>query len=591
MSRWPLVLLVVALLAAGMAYDRVELVETAAPQEPVVADVNPVLFDPPRLSSAWYCPIGSAVGGYAEHSVEVVNVGADAAVATVSMLTDTGPGPSIRMDIGAGGRRTVALAELGAAPAAGAVVEVLDGQGIVNHRVATPHGPAVGSCATGGSEQWHFAGGVTTRDATFVIALLNPFAEDAVFDVRFEATGRARTPAPLQGAIVPAGSVQVIDVTQYVAREAAVSTTITLRRGQVVAERLQSFDGLLGPVGSALQLGAPSGTSEAWYPAGRVHAGGDQRVVLYNPNDTAAEVDVSFLPFDRDLTASFGLVPLEVSVAPGRFEVIDLVATANRLGLPLPFDTGLHVLSVNGVPVVAERWSLAPPVDPTIIGAGGDQLPDAPAPDAGGPAELPDPAEQAGPDGASGIEPVVLAGPGQRRRSNPAAASPLVVGRTVPPAGSGPPAQVPVDPDAPPPDGGEDAEVPVEQVEPPPPPPQATPTGGVAIDRGVVRAAERWVVPAVSMFEAEGTTLVVVGVEGSSNVVVRSVAGGEAVPALATFDVEAGQRVAIPLTGTEPVSDLLVRSTGPIVAAVSLVDPDGRLDVRNAIPILPRDGS
>jgi hypothetical protein len=584
MIRWPVVALVGALLVAGVAYDRVELVETGAPAAPFAADPNPAMAQPARLSSVWYCPVGSAVGGYADHTVEVINLGAEPAVATISMLTDTGPGPSIRLDIGPGTRRALALGELEAAPAAGAVVEVLGGDGVVDHVVATPHGPARGACATGASSEWHFAGGTSTRDATFQLALLNPFAEDAVFDVRFEATGRARTPAALQGAIVPAGSVQVIDVTQYVAREPSIATTVTLRRGRVVAERLQSFDGQLGPVGSALELGAPSATLEAWFPAGRIHDGGDQHLVLYNPSDTVAELDVSFVPFDAGLTTSFGLVPLEVSVSPGRFEVIDLVATADQLGLLLPFDTGLHVVSVNGTPVVGERWSMAPPIDRTAIGAGGGDEPadgteGDPQPGPEGPGgEQPAPDQ---PDDGAVVEQATAAGfvTVWLALAAPAAEEPEPV-----------PAPEPVEGQPAPPEGGEDVEVPVEEVPAPPDPPQPTASAGVVIDRGLVVAADRWVLPGTPMLGGEGTTLVVIGVDDASTVEVRSLLAGEASPPLTTFDLLAGQRLSVPLDGTESVSDLVIRSSGRIVAAVNLVDSGGGLAVLNGVPVLDRTG-
>lgn len=553
--RWPVLALVVGLLVAGVAYDRVEQVEAEAPPPPFEAAVNPVLLEPTRVSTVWYCPVGSSGGGYADHTVEVINVGSTTAVATVSLLTDTGPGPSIRLDIGAGSRRTVVLSELEAAAAAGAVVEVVGGAGVVDHIVASPHGPVRGACATAASDEWYFAGGATTRDASYFLALLNPFPEDAVFDVRFAASGRARTPAALQGAIVPARSVRVIPVTEFVARERNVATSITLRRGQLVAERLQSFDGVLGPVGSALELGAPSPSLESWHPAGRVHGGGDQHLVLFNPTETIAEVDVELQPLDPELITAFGLVPLEVSVGPGRFEVVDLVATAEQLGLPLPFDVGLHVTSVNGTPVVAERWSLAPPLDLDAIGAGGSELTEGDASTEPPPTE--DEASTTAEEQASSAAPL---------------ATPVALTRVA--------------------QDGEDVEVPVEEGPAPPPPlPQATPSSGVVIDRGVVTAAPRWVLPGTPIVGGEGTMLVVVGVDETASVQVRSLLGGEASTPLATVEVAAGQRMLVPLAVAESLSDLLVRSSGDVVVVASVVDNDGVQAVLNGVPVLERPTS
>lgn len=599
MIRWPIVALVLALLVAGVAYDRVEHVQAASPAPPFEAAVNPVMLEPARLSSVWYCPVGSAGGGYGEHTVEVVNVGRDAAVATVSVLTDQGPGPSIRLDLGPGTRRRVALAELETATAAGAVVEFVDGQGAVDHVVATPQGEARGVCATGASDQWHFAGGATTRDATYRLALLNPFPEDAVFDVRFETAGRSRTPSALQGAIVPAGSVRVIEVhaADVVAREAAVATTVTLRRGRVVAERLQTFDGALGPVGAALELGAPSPSLETWFPAGRIHEAGDQRLVLYNPGGTVAELDVSLQPFDPALAAAYGLVPLEVSVGPGRFEVVDLRETAQQLGLPLPFEAGVHVASVNGVPVVGERWSLSPPVDTEAIGAGGTELSEAdraeePAAEAEAPA--------AGEEALAATVPVALARPAQAAEEP---APPVEEPVAEVPATEVPPAEVPAaeEPAAEVPAQGapvDDTAPPVgeEPVEGPPPveevdvltPPQATPTSGVVIDRGQVTSSTRWVLPGVPLLAEEGTALAIVGVGPSAAVSVRSVIGGETTAPLATVEVAAGERLLLPLTSPDALGDLVVESSDRIVVAVSLVDASGSLAVVHGVPVLAR---
>jgi hypothetical protein len=604
--RWPTIALLGALLVAGAAFDRVQRVEAEPPPGPFEATVTPVMVDPPRLSSVWYCPVGSSGGGYADHTVEVVNFGPDPAVATVSMFTDTGPGPSIRLDIGAGTRRSVALGELEVAPAAGAVVEIVDGQGAVYHVVATAQGQARGACATTASDQWHFAGGATTRDATYHLALLNPFPEDAVFDLRFETPGRGRAPSDLQGAIVPARSVRVVEVhaPEVVAREAAVAATITLRRGRIVAERLQTFDGVLGPVGAALALGAASPALETWFPAGRVHAGGDHRLVLYNPTDQAAELDVTLQPLDPAVGAAFGLVPFEVSVGPGRFEVLDLVASLGQLGVPLPFEAGVHVQSVNGTPVVAERWSLAPPVDTAAIGAGGTELSEgdleqAPAEEAPG---EPEPAEVE--TAAGSVVPVVLAA-AQPGAAEPATEAPPPAAEAEAPAGGGegpagevpageaPAGEVPVE-EVPveevPVEEVPVEEVPVEEVpveEAVPVVPQATASAGVVIDRGLVSPAARWVLPGTPMLAGEGTAVAVVGVDDAVTVEVRSMVGGDAAP-LASFEVGAGQRLLVPIASPEPVSDLLVTASGRVVVAVSLVDEAGVGAVLGGIPVLVR---
>jgi hypothetical protein len=585
-TRWPVIGLVLALLVGGVAYDRIEQVEPAVPPPPFEAAVNPIMLDPARLSSVWYCPVGSADGGYAEHTVEVVNVSDEPAVATISVLTEAGPGPSIRLDVGPGTRRALPLAEIDQAAAAGAVVEVVGGEGVVDHVVETPHGQARGACATGAADEWHFAGGATTRDATFMLALLNPFPEDAVFDLRFVTTGRARTPSAYQGAIVPARSVRVIEVhaPEVVAREAAVATTITLRRGRVVAERLQTFDGALGPVGAALQLGAPGPALETWFPAGRVHEGGDQRLVVYNPSGAVAELDVSLLPFDPQVSAAFGLVPLEVSVAPGRFEVLDLAETVAQIGLPTPFEVGIHVVSVNGTPVVAERWTLTPPIDTEAIGAGGTELSDADREGEEPPGEEA-PAEEApaADDGAgaeqeaaAGVLPVILSARAQAEEA-PVTEEPV----TEEPGEEAPAEEAPAE-EVPEPLFEEVDELVL---------PQATPGRGVIIDSGIVAPSIRWYFPGTPVLADDGTALAVLGVAEPATVEVHAIIGGERSEPLLRAEVLPGQRLLLPLSADVPLADLVVEASARVAVAVSLVDADGVAAVHNGIPVLLREGS
>ena len=568
-SRPGIAAVIVGLLVGGVAYDRLEHVRAAPAPVPAPAAANPSMAEPSRLSSVWYCPVGSAGGGYAEHTVEVSNVGDEPAVATVSVLTDEGPGPSLRVELAAGSRREVALAELETAAAAGAVVEVLSGQGAVNHVVATPHGPVRGPCATSASDQWHFAGGVTTRDATYQLALLNPFPEDAVVDVRLQAADRSRLPSNLQGAIVPARSTRVIDVSAAVAREGAVATTVQLRRGRVVAERLQSFSGVLGPVGSVLELGSPAGAVESWFPAGEVHAGGDQRLVLYNPSSTVAEVDVELVPDDPDLAATYGLVPIEVSIGAGRFEIVDLRATATQLGVPLPIGLGLHVVGVNQVPIVAERWSLSPALNLAAIGA--DPVPVAPIPPEGPP-----------PPGAPGDVDPAPGTPATTPATDPAPPAPGVD----PAAAAATPApSIPAEPA-----GGPAGTAPPPAAAPPSAGPEAVAasTGeipapiGVGIDRGLSTTAKTWALAGTTWWTPEGTVLVVMGGDQPSTVTVREVGGGVA----ATAEVPAGHRVVVPIRSDLALADLVVSATAPVVVASSAAEPGGPTRVANGVPIL-----
>lgn len=394
MNRWPIIFILIGLVAAGLAYDQVVEVPlgglTTATEQVVV---SPSMGDPPRLDGAWYCPIGSsAAGKFADHVVNISNLSDEPAVANVSIITGTGPGPGRRIELAPKSTERVRLSETQRADLAAAVVEITGGRGAVGHSVTTAQGVAEGPCATDASSTWYFAAGRTTRDSKQYLALMNPFPETAVFDVEFQAVGRSREPGPLQGAFVGARSVKIIEVDQFVAREEALATKITTNRGRLVVERLQVLDGQLGPSGAALQLGVPSAAPSWIFTAGRVHEAGDDLLTIFNPyevvdgpvvgdesdNDDGAAADdeaqavaeepsregfltvaVELWPSNPTDLSTYSVVTIEREVRPGTFVTIDLQAQAERFEFPLPYELGVYVSSNEGLPIVAERWQFA----------------------------------------------------------------------------------------------------------------------------------------------------------------------------------------------------------------------------------------
>ncbi len=365
-------IIVFGTLLAGVLYDRVEqspnVVDVVAETAPVVPSLR---VDAP-IASTWFCPVGSSVeGGYADVTISITNASEEPAVANLDIQTEAGPGAGLRVALEPLATELVALSALSQNEAAGVVVEVVGGEGVVGHQVVTPFGNAEGPCATESASSWYFADGATTRDTGNFLALMNPFPDDVSFNVAFQTSSRTREPIDLQSAVVPARSVRVIDVSEFVAREANVATTIETIQGQLVVERLLTADGSLGPIGAALQLGVVAPAPRWSIPAGRIHEGADDVVTVFNPSDEAAAVDVQLDPALTSDRASFGLVPIELTVPPGRITTLDLAAAAEARGLPLPYELGITVISVNDVPVVAERTQRSPGIDTSLIGAGG----------------------------------------------------------------------------------------------------------------------------------------------------------------------------------------------------------------------------
>jgi hypothetical protein len=129
-----------------------------------------------------------------------------------------------------------------------------------------------------------------------------------------------------------------------------VSATLRTRAGRVVVERLQEFDGSLGPEGLAVALGVPE-ASTAWaFPDGVVDDGRTERIVVYNPGDERAEVEVHVLPASDEPAPA--PQPFRLSIRAGTFAVVDYGAE-DRVVPGVEHAT--LVRATNGVPVVAER--------------------------------------------------------------------------------------------------------------------------------------------------------------------------------------------------------------------------------------------
>ena len=536
-SRVALVFLVVGVAAAGILYDRVEGTRS---DDGVAAErtfVTPSVTDPSSLDGAWFCPVGSSnPEGYAAHTVHISNLSETQLVANLIVLTGQSSGTElvIRYEIAPWSTKDVALSEIAQSDPAGAVVEIIGGIGVVGHTVETAAGTAEGPCSTHVSSSWYFATGRTERDSKQYLALMNPFPEDVRFSVELvKSAGRPFTRGALTGQEVPANSVKVIELGQIVGREDAMAVSITTERGRLVVERLMVLDGALGPSGAALELGVVAPADSWMLPAGRVHDGGDDRVIVFNPSpvDTAT-VDVELWPLNPTDRSLYGLGAIPRELRPGRFEIIDLRTEADRYGIRLPYEVGVSVSSTNDVPVVVERWQYAKQIDTSLIGAGGTGVTPGQAPTidpaTGQPVDPVNPADPAA--GADGGEPDV----------------PGILGAE---------AQTLTQPTA---------------------------NAGIGTSRGTEVLSNRWVIPWVST-PAENASVVVLTSPTDAQVQVRVLLNGElqaAIPAT----VLAGGRAVVPLPVGASGVPVLVTSDVPVSVEAQVVMPDIRMASVAAIP-------
>jgi hypothetical protein len=335
----------VLLLLGGAVADRIDRSDVALVGT-VGRDAMPTAPPASSLSSTWYCAGGSgrADSPYAA-SVVVANPDDAPVKGTVTVVPDQGEPTTVPLEVKASASTTVRLADVLPAEQAAALVDLGRGRAVVEQVVAGPAGTATSPCASAASTRWYFADGATAKDATLLLALYNPFPEDAIVDLSFSTDEGRAVPADFQGIVVPAGRIVVQDIGEHVRRREAVATEVTTRSGRLVAAQLQQRTAP-GVAGVSVRLGAPT-PDEVWYfPDGYTGDGIVEQFSVFNPTEREALVDV-------ELTLDEGAAePFELTVPP-RDRVA--VVTGQEERVPKGVGHAVVVRSVNGVPIVAER--------------------------------------------------------------------------------------------------------------------------------------------------------------------------------------------------------------------------------------------
>lgn len=338
-----LAFLVLVLVAGGLADRR----SRSGPAEQRAGDQQPVAASSSARSSAWYC--GGATGtpdGAAAGTVVVANVGTRVLRGTVSVIASEGE-PDVRpIAVSPATQAVMQLQYRSPTPYLGAIVELDGGQAAVDLVTAGPRGDSIGPCASSASGRWYFADGVTTKDATEVLTLLNPFPEDAIVDVAFSTEDGETTPDALSGLAVRGRSIKAVNVGEFVQRRAGVTAAVVARSGRLVTHRFQSFDGTEGRKGVTVSLGARAPAPRWLFPEGMVADGLTERFHVFNPSADESEIRVSFS------LESGEAEPLELTIPPHRR--VTIVAN-DETRLPRGVPHAVTVEAINDVDMVAER--------------------------------------------------------------------------------------------------------------------------------------------------------------------------------------------------------------------------------------------
>jgi hypothetical protein len=342
-----------ASMAAGVATDQA--VSRTGPVVAVSAAPDlPSQAPDGSLSSTWFCPATTAVdNGLADGLIVIANPATADLTGTVTVIPSAGQPHDVPVRVPGRSRISLRPGDVVQAPYDAAVVQLDGSVGGVEQQIRGALGESATPCATRASDHWYFAAGSTDPDAQLLLSLFNPFPGDAIVDLDFATDTGPFTPSDLQGLIVPGRGVTVIDIGQHVRRRHAVSTTVTVRTGRIVADKIQLRGaGGSSPKGATITLGAPSPGLQWDFPDGVAGSGVDERYELYNPGGQESEVSVALL-LDQGSADPFDLTV----AAHGRLTLI--VNAESRI--PHGVAHSGSVASVNGVPIVVERVITATP--------------------------------------------------------------------------------------------------------------------------------------------------------------------------------------------------------------------------------------
>ena len=342
---------------------------SAAPQPssaPVVA-----------ISSSWFCagateyPASVAAG-----TLVFANPGPSPVVGSVQLVTQLGYRRTVAVEVPE--RGLVSLPEtLPGLPGSssdhwvGALVTLYGGLVSVNQVLSTVRGSTSQPCASSAARQWYFPDGATLRNAWDEISLLNPYPQLAIADLSFTTELGREEPMDFQGIVVPAQGLTVVDLGSHLRRRQHIAVTVSARTGEVVAFQTEivtappagapprGTPGAMNPAvpvpGVTLVLGSSGPAPSLWWPAGGEGPGLTESYAVYNPNGAPSRLQLEL----RSASGARGASALNLGPYGSTF----LTTNGSPWALPGVLYAA-HLVSTNGVGVVAERFVMSAPPSP-----------------------------------------------------------------------------------------------------------------------------------------------------------------------------------------------------------------------------------
>lgn len=251
------------------------------------------------VSSTWFCAgtpaLGLSENGEYGGDVVLTNPTDTPAASTVTIFTIDREPFVFDVEVAPRSREVVDLDARVTAFYLSAMVEV-DRSAVAVEQVSRhPAGDAVAPCTTTTSDTWYVADGFTAAGSDLRLLVTNPYPTAAIVDVEISTASGPRTPGELQGYVVPAQTLRVINLEDAGFRnENVVAATVRATTGRVVVAKDQHFLGG-GRLGHLTALASPSMGDEWWFADGIVDADVSQRLVIFNPTDEIVTADVTVL--------------------------------------------------------------------------------------------------------------------------------------------------------------------------------------------------------------------------------------------------------------------------------------------------------
>lgn len=286
--------LVIGVLAAVVAIDRQGGKQSAGASGALVSLSGfPQAVNGTRISTSWFCPGAAAGDGLDAANVVLSNPGDVDYTASVSFLSgDIAEAQNVvvparsQLEVDVLRGRTVGVIV--------PVVEIIGSVGTVEQELIYAAGDVTSQCVSQTSDTWYFADGFTSEGSTQRVVLINPYPDTAVVNMTYTTSAGRRAPSALQGIVLPPKTVKSISMADVGAsNESRVAVEVVATTGQIVASRMQHYLGG-GRLGYSTTVGVPSPLSEWWFTSGRTGSQVTEQLIVFNPSNRAAQVNVSF---------------------------------------------------------------------------------------------------------------------------------------------------------------------------------------------------------------------------------------------------------------------------------------------------------